>query len=397
MKSAKKIFGGTRPKTAQPKIVPALLLTVCAATISVSAKADEAPKALIFDAGLTTDLQSNVQGGLKTGSRATKNLDLSVAYQGANGWETFGYIIANEGGGLSASLSGDTQGVTNIDAPKGVRLLEAWVKKTNAAQTLSLQVGAININSVFDVNDNGAVFLNPSQGLGPDVAQAAPSAFPVTSIGAISELTLSDSKRISIGVFDAQPGDPNQERAFATFNYSGKEGLKWLLQYQQGNEHNRFKVGLWHNSVKADRIDGLGKADNSGAYALLQSTLTRENDHSDQGLKAFARIGYANEDVQPIAAYAGAGLSYQGLFGGRDDDVAGIAFANIRFGKAYRAFVAGPLATETTFEITYQAQLKPGLVLQPDVQYIRHPSGDVAVKDALVVGIRLRVGLEVLH
>jgi porin len=52
-------------------------------------------------------------------------------------------------------------------------------------------------------------------------------------------------------------------------------------------------------------------------------------------------------------------------------------------------------------ELTYQAQITPWLVLQPDFQYIFHPGGNVAdptdvsgttpVQDAAVIGVRTAI------
>ena len=103
-----------------------------------------------FDAVLTTDVLSNQQGGLREGTRVMANLDLSAAWTGDNGWEAFGYVLADAGGGFSETYSGDAQVVSNIDAPAGVRLFEAWVRKTSADERLVVTAGIINLNGIFD-------------------------------------------------------------------------------------------------------------------------------------------------------------------------------------------------------------------------------------------------------
>jgi porin len=42
-------------------------------------------------------------------------------------------------------------------------------------------------------------------------------------------------------------------------------------------------------------------------------------------------------------------------------------------------------------EVTYRAQIKPWLALQPDVQYIINPNMDLNLKDAWVFGLRTEV------
>ena len=55
---------------------------------------------------------------------------------------------------------------------------------------------------------------------------------------------------------------------------------------------------------------------------------------------------------------------------------------------------------EAVIELTYIAQIIPGLNLQPDLQYIIHPGGNVAdplgsglapIRNALVVGVTTQV------
>jgi len=373
-------------------ILPALLSGAAMAQSDLTPQPEES--ALSFDAVLTVDSLHNTKGGLKTGSRVTSNLDLSVSYVGDHGFEAFGYIIGDTGGGFSSTFSGDAQGVTNIDAPETIRLLEAWVKKTNNDQSVSVTVGAINLNSVFDANDNGGVFLNASQGMGPEFAGSGPSAFPLTSLGVIGEFTISDTQKLAVGVFDAVPGDPNNEKAFAAFEINKGDGAQWIVEYQHQINNVSLKIGHWQNSEKAERIDGLGMATNAGTYGLVGARLSREKTDDDQGLTAFVRLGVANKQVAEIDQYLGMGLSYQGPFKGRNNDTIGLAIAHARFGAPARAASGLRMGPETNIELTYQAQIKPGLIIQPDIQYIKNPGGDRDTKSALVVGVRLRIGLE---
>jgi len=46
-------------------------------------------------------------------------------------------------------------------------------------------------------------------------------------------------------------------------------------------------------------------------------------------------------------------------------------------------------AAETTLELTYLAQFRSWLAVQPDVQLVIHPGGTSARRDALVPGLRI--------
>lgn len=355
------------------------------AMMAGTAQAEDA-SGLTFDAVLTTDILSNTQGGVQTGTRAINNLDLSVAWQGENGWEAFGYVIADNGGGFG-DLTGDTHGVSNIDAPENVRLLELWGRKTFGDGAHAISVGAINLNTVFDVNDAGGVFINPAHGIGTDYAQSGPSLFPLTSLGAMYEYRPSETQKFSFGVFNATLGKPGDDNSLAGFSWHLNEGVHWVVEYQTQVGDTTLKLGHWAFSDKADRLDGMGQARNSGTYVSVTQPLSEK-------ATGFVRFGVANDEVNPMGQYFGFGISYQGLIASRDNDVAGFAIAHGRFGKIYRDQMGSTADAETNFEATYQFEVKPGLIIQPDVQYIHNPSADPSLKDALVVGVRLRVGLD---
>ncbi len=44
---------------------------------------------------------------------------------------------------------------------------------------------------------------------------------------------------------------------------------------------------------------------------------------------------------------------------------------------------------ETTLELTYGCAVRPGLLIQPDLQYIIHPGGNRAIPNALAIGVNL--------
>jgi len=54
--------------------------------------------------------------------------------------------------------------------------------------------------------------------------------------------------------------------------------------------------------------------------------------------------------------------------------------------------IPGPIPDyEMTVEVTYQIVLAPWWSVQPDFQYIFHPGGSKALKDAVVVGLRTQI------
>ena len=91
-------------------------------------------------------------------------------------------------------------------------------------------------------------------------------------------------------------------------------------------------------------------------------------------------------------------MNFAGLVPNRPDDVFGVAGAYGKISNALRGFEreSGGLVQdyEAMIEVTYQAALMPGWTIQPDIQYIFHPGGNIAdanglpTKNALVLGVR---------
>ncbi len=67
---------------------------------------------------------------------------------------------------------------------------------------------------------------------------------------------------------------------------------------------------------------------------------------------------------------------------GRDD---------LRHYERTQTAAGGPAAGETSVELTYLAQLGSWLTVQPDVQYVIHPGGTRATRNAVVPGLRVTV------
>ncbi len=114
------------------------------------------------------------------------------------------------------------------------------------------------------------------------------------------------------------------------------------------------------------------------------------------------------ENLLPF--YVDAGFGLKAPLPGREDDVLtfGIIYSDISqrardLDNATRALLGPSYPVrdyELQFELTYQLQMAPWWTIQPDLQYIVHPGGNVpdpndptraAIRDALVIGARSTV------
>jgi porin len=366
-------------------------LLILAAVLSQKARADTYETGAV----LTTEVDSLVKGGLDVGSSGLSNLDLTAHWQNDSGWEAFGYVLGDFGDDFSANRVGDVQVTSNIDCPDGWRLFEAYGKKTFGDDKAYVMAGLINLNGIFDLQDVGGVFLNASHGIGIDYSQTGPSIFPTTGLGLVGQWRFTSHQTFRAGVFDGVPGDPYDNKKFVYIKLSAEEGSHLVGEYQYDFTGGFIKLGAWKSSANLDRLDGTGQSDDDGgAYAQAAFTLTGTDDH---GLKGWVRAGVSNDQLMTIADYVGGGLVYTGLIKNHDTDQLGFAIAAAHFGAPYQTSTNETLKREITYELTYRWDIRDGLSVQPDLQYVQNPYGRSDIDDAIVVALRLKTDLMALR
>jgi porin len=145
----------------------------------------------------------------------------------------------------------------------------------------------------------------------------------------------------------------------------------------------------------------------SGIYGIVDQQIYRpEGGEPDSGVSVFSRIAATPSDRNLIDFYLDSGTVFSGMLPGRPDDKFGASFIYVRISDQARALdrdviafsgVNQPLRDyEMTFELSYQAQIVPGLAVQPLFQYIVHPGGHVPhtlapaspVKSGALFGVR---------
>jgi porin len=342
-----------------------------------------------------TDVLGNVSGGLKRGYRVLEKADITANYAGDDhgipGFSVFVGAQITDATLFSAALVGDAQTVSNIDGPAGLRLSNAWVAKEFNGRG-GIKAGVVDLNTEFDVQATGALFLNSSFGIGPDFSQSGgngPSIFPTTGLGMVGWWMPGGHWQIKTGIFEGTPGDPAHPGR-TRFSLGGDEGALLALEARNQLTPNfSLGVGAWRYTASFDAIDpARGRlSGNSGFYAIADGLLYADPAGENTGLSGWLRLGLADARINPVAHSIGGGFVYTGLFG-RMADQAGIAFTRVQFGQPAR-LATGSGYAETTFEASYSFNINDKLTLQPDLQYVVSPSGDPTLGNALVVGSRV--------
>jgi porin len=236
----------------------------------------------------------------------------------------------------------------------------------------------------------------------------------------------SDNQAILAGVFDDNPGggafdDDAQDLDHNGAQFSLNTGALWIAEYQYSTKlfglPGTYKFGGWYDSgAFPDQrygTDGLSLADpasngmpimhqgNYSLYAVADQTVWQSASDSSRNVNVFGRIMGAPTNQNYITFFVNGGVTMAAPFPGRDNDQAGIDFGlgTVSSRKAGFDTDSGLPAqgSEGLIELTYQAQVLPWLVVQPDMQYIINPGGGVLnpynpnelLKNEFVMGARM--------
>lgn len=355
------------------------------------------------------DLLSNLGGSLSQRTVYHGNLDLKLTVDGEKAYglkgnTVFVYVLNNHGGHFNETTQ-TLQGIDNIEVGvSATRLFQVWMEQRFGEDRYSVLAGLYDLNSEFYATGSSGVFLNPSFGIGSDLAQTGengPSIFPVTSLALRGKAKLGERGYVQAAILDAVPGDPDHPRG-TYVKLKGGDGLLWIVEggvemrvFGEGESNGKLGLGMWGYSERVDdlmRVDGSGnprQVRNSGAYLLIDQPIPFAA-QADK-LHAFLRVGMANADANAVRIGWQAGVTYEGLLATRESDVLAFGFAGAKLGTPFKSasVAAGGDRPhdELILEMSYRAQLSKRFTLQPDIQYVvRHV--DPSIDDVFVIGLR---------
>lgn len=332
----------------------------------------------------------NFQGGIRTGTLATMTPNVDATFDlekliGLSGAEARVSLEGNANNDPSAVLIGDLQRFTKLGAAPFIQIYDLWYQQKLFDNTFRIKAGKMDANSEFSVVNNGLEFLNSSAQVSPTVLGFPTYPFP--SAGLTLFFTPHNPFYASFGVYAAGAngrflvfyGHPEEFQP--TLNgtlFIGETGLNWSGSPQLNSDRN-LRLGFWGNTGTFTRFDGGTQQGARGFYAILDEVLWRPahdkagaHDNLDtRGLRTFLEYGYTDCAVAPVCRHYGAGISWKGPLAQRANDEAG-------FTAQYAHLSPGLLAPhpyEMALEVFYRIEIAPWAIVQPDFQYIVHPSG----------------------
>jgi porin len=388
------------------------------------------------------------------------DLDKLVGWSGASFHASIHQIHGTQFSGQNLD---NLMTVSGIEAPPSTRLFNLWLAQdigqqvnlrigqfTAAQEFLVSQNANLFVNSTF-----GWPVLNAQ-----DLPSGGP-AYPEATLGARVRYSPDDNVMILAAIFNGDPAGPGpgnpvqrdpfglafriQDRPFAIAEIDFSLGHKpaRVNPNQEGSTSpaepfddraselpGTIKLGAWvHTGKFADQqfnAQGALLAASGGTplqhwsdyavYGVLDQTLwTSAENSSDtsgggkQTLGLFLRGVAAPADRNLIDLYADGGLTFKGPIASRPDDTIGlgVAYGHISsYAAAYDAeldaITGRPFPVqdfEAAIELTYQWAVRDGWYIQPNIQYIVHPGGNIPnpaipgttspIPNALVLGTRL--------
>ncbi len=396
-----------------------------------------------FGATYTGEILGNPTGGLNRGAKGQGRTELDLDFDLEKLLEFKGTTVHASamwihGGRMSGKNIGNLMSVSNIEAIPAFRLFTLWGQQNLWDDAVSVRLGQIAVDDEFVVSKLSSVFVNSTFGFPFMISGNLPSggpAFPLPSPGARLKLAVTDEISVMGAAFSGDPAgkfdvrDPQwRNHDGTTFSFSRgtfyiTEGA-WAVNQAKDAEGlpASYKLGVWYHSARFNdqHFDNLGQSladtnttgvgrpvrGDGGIYLVIDQMLTKE------GLGVFLRTGASPSDRNQVSFYVDGGVSHKGLIPGRDDDTLalGVAYARLSDGLAgldqdTRRINGQPNRpvrdSETVIELTYQAQLTPWWTLQPDVQYVISPGGNIPnpatgtrltpIGDAAIFGVRTAV------
>ncbi len=365
-----------------------------------------------------------LSGGLRRGTTFEGRLEASVQITEPALWKgatifAKAYNIHNARGLNAADYVGSISDPSNIDALPTTRLFTAWYQQ-EFGKSFSIRAGQLAADDEFITSSTAGGLINGTFGWASILAANLPSggpAYPLATPGLRVQINPTENISILGAVFSGDPAGRNCNdipqacnRYGTTFSTDG--GAFWIgeIQYLRNQEKDSkglataYKLGSWYHSgsfadqrlgfdatgaivSQATGVDPLFRRGNWGVYGVIDQMLWRGDAGS---FSVFGRAGGSPSDRNLLSYYIDGGFGVKGLFNRPDDTLTfGVAYNKISkdasgLDQDLLALNGPPQPirnSEVVFELSYMYQVAPWWIVQPDVQYIVRPGGNVAHPD----------------
>ncbi len=407
----------------------------------------------------TSEALGNFTGGVHRGAAYDGVLLMGFALDTSRAfrWEggTFNVTAFQiHGRNLSADNLLTLQTASGIEANRATRVWEAWYQQVFLDGRLDVKLGQQSLDQEFLTSQGSGLFINTAMGwpVLPSFDQyAGGPAYPLSSLGVRLRAQPTGNITVLGGVFDDNPPGGafyndsqtrGAEQSGAQFNTG--TGALFIAEVQYALNPPTtpapgqpvsappapglpgvYKLGAWFDtgSFPDQRFDTAGlslanpastanareRRHNFSVYGVADQTVWRPDPEGARAVGVFARLMGSPSDRNLIDVSLNTGVTLKAPIAGRDNDTIGLGYGYAHVsGRAAdlnrdTVFYSGqyvPIRSSETFlELTYQTQIAPWWLVQPDAQYVFMPGAGVLnplspttrIKNELVLGLRTNV------
>ena len=366
----------------------------------------------------------DVTGGQRLGASDYNLVGLGAIFGtkeflGWNGGSFHVGFAVNFGTSISQSYVGNTFPVQLADvADAHPRLTYLSYTQSLFEDKLSVRVGRTTINSVSSEEFLGSEYFKAFTSVGVDLVPLgiflnAPGGFgyPDTTWGA--RIRFQPVKRFytMLGAYNGDPRLKDGGRHGVDFSMRGplfligEFAFRRNYQPDSAGRSGNLKIGGYYNGGTSQSFgsgqNGLPSKTVQGRYGLYvvgDQVLVRWGESAeDRHLGVFGAFTAAPDSrVNRVPYFFNTGLVLYAPFHGRAKDLAGFAVVyggysdNLQRAEMREANPSMAIQRfEMALEWNYGLAIRPGLLLQPDVQYLIHPNGTTRISNALAIGINI--------
>jgi porin len=317
------------------------------------------------------------------------DLDALVGWTGA---DVLLHVRGQYDRNLNAAVGALSDPIDDADFDRPIYVDQLWIQQSVLGGRLRLLLGLSEQQRVFDrnayANTEDRQFLTSyldNNGVVP-----LPNGLAVTVIvSPVSWLEL------ALGVADADnlPRHGGFDTAFDGIDsLTGYFEVKLRSPWAERDLPGSYRLGIFVDGrTRVDFRTGRPRSGHVGAYASFDQLVWRERAGEQEGAGVFARVGYADPDVNRESWFWSLGFQYAGALPSRNRDVLGLGVYQTIGSAAYRKWIDPRFDHETGIEIYYAMRTLGWLVITPDFQYIIDPGATGTIGNAFVASLRLRV------
>jgi porin len=285
---------------------------------------------------------------------------------------------------------------------------------------LSIRFGRLTINSVYGEEFAGSQYFKAFASVAFDLVPlgiflntSGAFGYPLTTWGARVKFEPVEAFYAMIGCYNGDPDVKADDRHGVDFTFRGPAFVIGEVGFRRNYGKDavglpgNVKLGAYFNGGSTE-VFGSGLAGRPSEsvqaryrfYVVGDQALLRWGDPAEKRhLGAFASFVCApDQRVNTVPYFFDAGLVVYGFLPGRPRDFTafGVAYGSysgdLHSAEALQAVTNPTVAVqswEMTVEFNYGCTVRPGLLVQPSVQYLVNPAGNRSVPNALATGVNV--------